>query len=236
MVRSLETASKDFVSLLSRPLKLLEIMWVRILIAVVIILYILGGIPNLPGWICGLFHNPFVKLAFLLLIIYVAFKDLPLGLLLALAFVLSLQFGYNYAFSTQLGATSAGLSGGVGATAGPLNLNLSAGLSNPLSRVEGMDIMGAVDGAFGAVSGAVGSVGSAVGSMGGAVGGMMGDNGAALKGGNLNRYMDCVENCDEGVLGMNPECKAVAVWSDELNAQGMNCPSGASGQRVGAPF
>ena len=47
--------------------------------AVVIIFYILGGIPNLPEWIYGLFHNSFVKLAFLLLIIYVAFKDLPMA-------------------------------------------------------------------------------------------------------------------------------------------------------------
>ncbi len=100
---------KDTQKFVSNSLSFLDIMWVRVIIIILLILYIAGGIPMLTMDVASIFHNPIVKLGFLLLILYVGFKDIPIALLLALAFVLSLQIGYKYQLGAQLGASPSGV-------------------------------------------------------------------------------------------------------------------------------
>ena len=208
MTNLLEQSMKTVKTVVNRSLGFLDNFWVRVIIAALIILYIIGGIPMLTGDIASIFHNPIVKLLFLALIIYIGIKDIPLALLLALAFVLSLQMGYSYQFGTQFGASQQGITTGADVVAGPANISVKAGLSNPFAP---------------------------------SVEGMIGDQSTEdpVKGGNYNKYFDCVKDCAENDLGtgaLNSPCRAVGVWTDELNAQGLNCPLGFSGQKRGAPF
>lgn len=182
----------------------LDIMWVRLLLIALVILYIVGGVPMLTTEVARIFHNPLVKMAFVLLILYIGVKDIPLALLLALAFVLSLQMGYKYYLGgrADVGATGAGISA-------------EAGLG------DGEDARISAEARVGDVEG------------------MTGDNDENPEGYNYNEYSDCVKDCAENDLGsgeLDSPCRGVGVWKDELNAQGLNCPLGYSGEKDGAPF
>ena len=181
---------------LAESLSFLDNFWVRVLLIALIIAYIVGVLPFLTSEVARVFHNPVVKVLVLVFIAYVAIKDLPLALLLGLAFVLSLFVGYQYQFGVSVGP---GLSGSVRVGAG--------GDGGPSASFE------AKAEAFSTET----------------------DN---PKGGNYNQYSDCTKECAEGTSGgsLDTPCKGTGVWDNELNAQGLNCPSGYSGGRVGSPF
>lgn len=201
---------KNFQKIINDSLGFLDITWVRILIFVIIILYIVGAIPLLTADVASIFHSPLVKMLIIIFILYVGFKDIPLALLLALAFVLSIQIGYRYQLGAQIGASPTGITAGA-----------KAGIS------EGDDGHGAnID-----VKAKLGE---------NSIEGMIGDNGDDKpEGFNYNNYSDCVKDCAENDLGqgsLSSPCKGVGVWKEELNAQGLNCPLGFSGLKDGAPF
>jgi len=196
---------------LKDSLSFLDNTWVRWFLVALVILYVVGVLPMLTGEVLSVFQNPLVKLVALVFIVYVALKDLPLALLLGLAFVLSLLVGYEYQFGLNLGpGLSAGVSAGV------------AGDNGPSASV----------GAQASTSGVHASVDAETFSLG--LGGS--DD---PEGGNFNKYSDCVKECAEGGVGSGPldsPCKGVGVWKKEWNAQGLNCPLGYSGGKVGSPF
>lgn len=187
---------KGFEKFIDESLGFLNITWVRIAIIIIIILYIAGVIPMFTEEVASIFHNPLVKILFILLIIYIGFKDIPIALLLALAFVISLQMGYRY----QLG-----VSVGPGVTAG-VKAGIAENAEAGTPEVEQM-------------------VGH--------------DKGDTPDGYNYNHYFDCVKECAENDLGkdgLDSPCTGVGVWKDEINAQGLNCPLGFSGEKTGSPF
>lgn len=195
---------KQTQKLIEESLGFLDNAWVRVLLMVLVVLYVVGGVPLLTMDVARIFHNPLVKLGAVLLILYVGVKDIPLALLLALAFVLSLQMGYRYYVGAQLGAAASGLKAGA-----------EAGVS------DGEEAKVSVEARLGDVEG------------------MMGDSNEKPEGYNYNEYSDCVKDCAENDLGsgdLDSPCKGVGVWKDELNAQGLNCPLGYSGEKDGAPF
>jgi hypothetical protein len=127
-------ALKDVQKFIEESLGFLEISWIRIIFMALVILYIIGGIPLLTAEIVRIFHHPLIKVGIILLILYIGLKDIPLALLLALAFVLSLQMGYRYQMGAQIGASPTGLSAGAEAGVGDSKIALEAKLGN----VEGM--------------------------------------------------------------------------------------------------
>jgi energy-converting hydrogenase Eha subunit A len=193
---------KQTQKLINDSLGFLDNTWVRVLLMVLVVLYVVGGVPLLTMDVARIFHNPLVKLGAVLLILYVGVKDIPLALLLALAFVLSLQMGYRYHVGAQLGAAASGLKAAAEAGVDGKEIAVQAKLGD----VEGM---------------------------------MSGDDDEKPEGYNYNEYTDCVKDCAENDLGvgaLDSPCKGVGVWKDELNAQGLNCPLGYSGEKEGAPF
>lgn len=204
------TFEKQFKKFIDESLGFLDIPLIRIIIIIFLILYIVGAIPLFTTEISDIFHNPIVKILFILLIIYVAFKDIPVALLLALAFILSLQTGYIFKAGAHLGASPQGIAAGAEAGIGDSNdakIELKAHIGDP-SSVEGM--IGDKD-----------------------------DGQDNPDGYNYNNYFDCVKECAENDLDkgdLDTPCKGVGVWKKELNAQGLNCPLGYSGTKDGAPF
>ncbi len=207
---------KDTQKFVKNSLLFLDVMWIRILLIVLVVLYIAGGIPFLTSDVAEIFQNPIVKILFVLLILYIGFKDIPLALLLALAFVLSLQMGYKYRLGAQLAA-------------GPLEAGATVGATEAGLGAVGRATLGPAE-----VAGKVGLGETDLEEP------MVGDDGNEYpEGANYNNYFDCVKDCAENDLGkgaLDSPCKAVGVWKEELNAQGLNCPLGYSGQKEGSPF
>jgi hypothetical protein len=205
---------KESQKFIQESLSFLDITWVRILLIVLLVLYIAAGIPLLTSEVAEIFQNPLVKILFVLFILYVGLKDIPLALLLALAFVLSLQMGYRFKLGGQLTAGPLEAGAQVDATESGIGVAGSAGLGP--AQLEGSATLGESN-----------------------VEAMTGQNNDEPDGGNYNQYFDCVKNCADNDLGqgsLDTPCKGVGVWKNELNAQGLNCPLGYSGKKEGAPF
>lgn len=197
-------ALKDVQKVVNESLGFLEVAWLRILIIVLLVLYIAGGIPMLTAEVASIFQHPLVKIGIILFILYIGLKDIPLALLLALAFVLSLQMGYRYQLGAHVGASPTGIAAGAEAGLGD-NGDAKLALEAKVGNVEGM----------------------------------LGEKDDDPSGFNYNNYSDCVKECADGDLdsgALDSPCRGVGVWKDELNAQGLNCPLGFSGDKDGAPF
>lgn len=190
---AIEKLVKDSLSFLNVP-------WVRWALIVLVILYIAGLVPMFPHQVATVFQNPIVHLLFLLFIVYIALKDLPLALLLAIAFVVSLLMGFGVR---------------AGASLGPgFGFQLGGGITRDSRDVAQAQIGAKVEP-------------------------FLDQNGDIPHGGDYNRYFDCVKDCADGDVGtgsLSQPCDGVALWNPELNAQGLNCPLGYSGQKTGSPF
>ena len=49
-----------------------------------------------------------------------------------------------------------------------------------------------------------------------------------------NNDPNCLSSCCSGEKNSNPQCSAVTTFTNELNAQGLNCPMGFDGNHVGS--
>lgn len=76
---------------LNAPLKILDNKNVRLVIIIALIVLGAGIVPMLNNAVLGLLTNPIIKVLMLLLIVYVAQKDLTISLLLAVVYVLMLN-------------------------------------------------------------------------------------------------------------------------------------------------
>lgn len=177
---------------LEKSLKFLEIPSIRWTLIILLVIYITGIVPLFNEQIAMIFHYSIVKLLILLFIIYIAFKDSLIALLLVIAFVLSLFMGYEYGFGFRLGP---GLRGGLQAQIPGLEGDIEARISG-----EGFT------------------------------------DSQGPEGGNYNKFDDCVKPCAEGIADLKSECKGMGVWKKEFNTQGLGCPPGFSGQRIGSPY
>ena len=82
---------KQFLKLIDNSLILLDIPVIRWLIIIVVILYNISAIPQINNTISQWFRWVWFRLFYMLMILYVGFKDRTLALLLGISFVLSLQ-------------------------------------------------------------------------------------------------------------------------------------------------
>ena len=71
------------------PKKFTEFDLLRAVVFLAIIVYILGVVPQFTEGVQALFNNPIVKVVFLVLIASVAYVDTTIGILLAVAFLIS---------------------------------------------------------------------------------------------------------------------------------------------------
>jgi len=84
-------AMKQFLKLVDNSLILLDIPLIRWLIIIVVILYNISAIPQINNTISQWFRWVWFRLFYMLMILYIGFKDRTLALLLGISFVLSLQ-------------------------------------------------------------------------------------------------------------------------------------------------
>lgn len=83
--------SSDYKTYLNESLEFLDNSNVQIGLYSVIILYIIFVIPLLTPDVSHIFNNTFVQIFLLFLIIYISYKDIYLGILLLIAFIMSLH-------------------------------------------------------------------------------------------------------------------------------------------------
>lgn len=190
---------KGFEKYVGESLGFLDIPWIRWTLIIILILYIVGLIPMFTEEIITIFHNPIIKILIIVFILYIAAKDLPLALLIAVAFILSMHLGYKYDVGLSLGpGIQAALGGGVAKPEKEDDENDEEGYENMTNPDDDIP-----------------------------------------EGGNYNQYFDCVKECVKDEVGkgaLDTPCKGVGVWKQELNAQGLNCPLGFSGEKIGSPF
>ncbi len=84
-------AITDMTKFVEESLSFLDNLYIRTFLIVILILYIAGAVPMLTPEVSSIFNNALVKIIFVLVIIYIGTKDMPLALLLAIAYVLSVQ-------------------------------------------------------------------------------------------------------------------------------------------------
>lgn len=186
----------------------LDNQYIRFTIIILIILYIVGGIPMLTYDVASIFQYPIIKLGFIIFIIYIAFKDIPLAILLAIAFILSLQMGYGFNLGGQFGLSQGGIQAGA-----------KAGITQDNEQAAGVELKANLGGD------------QIEGMFGGATENPDGFNYNHY----FDCVKDCADgDINRGAL--DTPCKGVGVWKEELNAQGLNCPLGYSGTKDGAPF
>lgn len=82
---------KQFLKLIDNSLILLDIPLIRWIIIIVVILYNIIAIPQINNTISQWFRWVWFRLFFVLVILYVGFKDRTLALLLGISYVLSLH-------------------------------------------------------------------------------------------------------------------------------------------------
>ena len=85
---------------------------IKIIAIITIIFYMIGILPMFTDKILYLFSNPVVKIGFLILILFVAFHDLTIGTLLALAFLVTLG-SYMKNVSNRSGQIVGGIGSGI---------------------------------------------------------------------------------------------------------------------------
>lgn len=125
----------------------------RALIVVFIVIYILGIVPQFTNIIKGFVSNPLMKIVFLSLIVLAGYLDSTIGILLAVAFLLSylstpeykaspvhnvlsgIQHGANQVVG-DVGSGAHRLVGGVGATASELVGGVGLGAQNVIGGLQ----------------------------------------------------------------------------------------------------
>ena len=89
---------KDTEKFVKESLGLLDNHYVRGAIVILLVLYIAGVIPSLSAEVSAIFNNTWVRVFFILLILYIGVKDPVLALLIAIAYLLSFQMSNRFDF------------------------------------------------------------------------------------------------------------------------------------------
>ena len=156
---------------------------VKILIIIAIVIYIVGIVPTFTNAISTVFSNPLFKIGFLVFVLCVGYKDLTVGALLAIAFIVTyLSSSYNVLGNVRTGAGQ--LVGGVGSGAQQVVGSLGGGAQQLLggaSQLVGgigsgaQQVLGGAGKVFGGIGGGIGSgAQQALGGAGQVVGGISG--------------------------------------------------------------
>lgn len=85
------TSLDNFIRVVDNSLILLEVPFIRWLIIIIVILYDINAIPQINNTMSQWFRWVWVRLFFMLLILYIGFKDKTLALLLGIAYTLSVH-------------------------------------------------------------------------------------------------------------------------------------------------
>ena len=160
---------------IDRSLNFLEIPTVRLILIVLLIIYSTALIPRLTQNLNEVFNNVFIKIAMLLVIVYLGHKDPVIALLVGIAFVMSIMQ----------------------ANPPPTNSGTGQEQNFPLPKQEQQQITNP---------------------------------------NNTQCLQQCASGGSMGTGNPSNRCTPVAAFNNELNAQGLNCPMGNSGNMVGAVF
>lgn len=215
-----------------------EYQLLRGIVALAIIVYIVGIVPSYSEAVGDLFHEPVVKLIFLALIVAVGYMDATLGVLLAVAFLVSMLSSAEYSGSTLGRAVSGVQVGAREVVQLPQKVMHELPLPGQKENMHG----GAhyqtpnAQGAFEASERA----GNAMYGQGADCTVIPPPSGGCDPIVGYNAPYDCVcnENCTQECDKKNRGClcAGVATWTDELNAQGLNYPMGFAGPQEGATY
>ena len=136
---------------------------VKIIVIITIVIYIVGVIPTFTNTISVIFSNPLFKIGFLIFILYIGYKDLTIGSLLLIAFIIS-----YLSITNNIGGVGSGtqkLVGGVSSGTQQLVGGVSSGAKTVLTET------GKIIGNIGSGTQQVlGGVGDYVGGIGGNIG------------------------------------------------------------------
>lgn len=219
----------------------------RALVGLAIVIYIVGIVPSYTQAVGDLFKEPLVKLVFLGLILAVGYMDKTLGVLLTVAFLVSLFTSARYS-STPLGrVVSEARSGAQQVVRVPQHLAQKAenvvtdavDMVTPDSLHENMGNGNSVQTVQQAFEASERAGQELYGK---------GTNCTVMEPSatgcdpivGYNAPYDCVcdENCSSECDKKNRGClcDGVATWTDELNAQGLNYPMGNPGPQEGATY
>jgi hypothetical protein len=219
-----------------------ELQVLRWVVGLAIVVYIVGIAPTYTKGVQELFHQPIIKIIFLVLIVVVASMDNVLGLLLVVAFLVSMWARPGSGGGVLGGAVRSVQSGAhqlLGVPQMPMKEHpgqmMRAQAAVKENMAPGMGV-GGVQGAYekqmmaGAQYYGQGADCTMVPPPSEGCDPIVGYNAPYDCVCNANCTQDCAKK------GRSCLCTGVATWKDELNAQGMNYPMGNSGAQVGATF
>lgn len=216
----------------SSPKKVLgysEYQMLKAIFALAVLIYILGIVPFYRESVADLFKEPAVKLAFLVLILGVGYLDPTMGILLAVAFLVSI-FVSPGKLSVGKVVTSVEKSGRdiVQLPADVVKSVTNEMMTNDYQTPTAQQAFEASERAGNEMM--TGSDCSVVPTPMGGCDPIVGYNAPY----DCVCNEDCADTCDKENRGCL--CKGVATWEDEQNAQGLNYPMGYAGQQEGATY
>ena len=83
---------KEVEKLISNSLSILDNVYVKNVVKMLLVLYAGLAAPRLPAWVANLFNNSVFRLLILFLIAYIGLKDTSIALMSAVAFTLTIIF------------------------------------------------------------------------------------------------------------------------------------------------
>lgn len=211
--------------LIHRSLGLLDNHYVRLILVLLLVAYSAGVMPSLNREISAGLSNVFGRLLVLLGIMYISVKDVPLAMLLAIAYVLTVHMsGGNIenmhcdsdkeegfeGSSSQDGSSHDGSAHDGSAhhdsahhdsVHGATEAEDENDAESPASLTEGLDMNEKV----------------------------------FVPSGYKPSNNSCLQDCANGESlpqGPTGQCGSTATWKGENNAQGMNCPMGYGGEEL----
>lgn len=194
--KSLEQISK----MIENSLGFLENPLIRTPIIIILILFNSAVIPSVNIELAKIFNYPIVKLLMLLVILYVCVKDTAVAMLLAIALVISVQYGNNISLFTNYEDFAEEEPHPDHKEESHINdededkHHENFTMNNKVPENDSEQPLG------------------------------------------YNAKPNCIADCYSGDNKRSAECSPVSTFTNELNAQGLNCPSGYEGDSSGSPW
>ena len=214
MTSVLDSIHKDIV----KGLSFLDNKIVRTILIVILVIYNSSLLSIVNVEVSKIFRIPLVKLLVVIVIVLVGLKDPVLAILLAIALVLSSGYSDNLE-NLSFGDFTKALNENLKKVSGDVSQ-----VKEDSDKVEGevRHIKQEADNVSNSDSDDVESFHN--------LSQPSVDNGPQ----GYNNDPNCLSSCCSGNKKDNMQCEAVTTFTNELNAQGLNCPMGFDGNHVGS--
>jgi hypothetical protein len=207
MSKSLEPLDKNIMNSLS----FLDNMYVKVIIYSILILYSSTYFENINMYLGDLYkRHKFINIIILLLIVYLGRKCPVIGILLGVAYVITLSYGsYKEKFTSGSSGDSDSSSGGDDSENVVYSTNNNNSMYSNEDTVESF------------------------------LPGFMENNGEEKKNTEIKikqKSSDCKSLYTPEFESIGDVCSSVNTFKDELNAQGLNSPLGFNSNVIGSPL